>query len=241
MPNAFEELDRVEPPRHKKPEAQNADFRRGGEDVGNNGSDPNALWSVPKDIETSLLPVPQMREEMLPELLSRWLLDVAKRMQCPIDLLASAAVVMFGSLVGTACRIRPKANDSWAEPPNFYGGVVSPPGTMKSPALAEIFRIIERLEVQAGDAFKEAMRDYEIALAEYEASRKKLLGTLANPPAPEGRNPKRGHPINQPKRAANRRNQSNPSGRNCAPLPNRRNPSGSASRSPMPLRKNFTR
>jgi hypothetical protein len=106
LPNAFEELDRVEPPRHKKPEAQNADFRRGGEDVGNNGSDPNALWSVPKDIETSLLPVPQMREEMLPELLSRWLLDVAKRMQCPIDLLASAAVVMFGSLAPLAAFAR---------------------------------------------------------------------------------------------------------------------------------------
>ena len=46
LSNAFEELDRVQPPRRKKPEAQYADFRQGAEagdcaETDNNGSGPD--------------------------------------------------------------------------------------------------------------------------------------------------------------------------------------------------------
>jgi hypothetical protein len=84
LPNAFEELDRVQPPRRKKPEAQNAEFRQGPEagdcaGTDNNGSGPDFragaqetndsekpyIWPDPQLLEDYLSPVLPMRPEMM--------------------------------------------------------------------------------------------------------------------------------------------------------------------------------
>ena len=180
--------------------AENADFRAGADpntgrtrqkgatsggsgsagfaQAGDNGNKKNEPWPDPKPLENLLLPVPPMRPDMLPEQLRGWLPDLADRMQCPLDLLAPAAITMLGSLVGTACRIRPKSNDSWEEVPNFYGGTVSPPGTMKTPAISAVFKIIDKLEARSREAHAESMKDYELQKEKYDARRKVLLSKL---------------------------------------------------------------
>ena len=168
LSNAFEELDRVQPRRAKKPEAQYADFRQGAEagdcaETDNNGSGPDFragaqgmdesekpyIWPDPQLLEDYLSPVLPMRPEMMPEPLWRWIADVAYRVRCPIDFAAAAAVAMTGAVCAARVRIRPGHNDTWEIAPNLWGGVVGPPGSKKTPATSEIFKALSRLEVEA--------------------------------------------------------------------------------------------
>ena len=145
----------------------------------NGGSEPKgAPWLEPAPLEDHLLPVLSLGVEMIPQALEGWLSDIALRMQCPLDFLAPAAIAMFGSLVGAMCRIRPKANDNWEEVPNFYGGVVAPPGAMKTPAMSAVFSVIGHLEAEAWKAYAEAKKEYEIDLAKYKRKRADLEAKL---------------------------------------------------------------
>ena len=181
--------DRSQPQTASKHEPSQAS---GFTQPGNNGSQENEPWPDPKSLEALLLPVPSMSVEMLPEQLRGWLSDLADRMQCPLDLLAPAAITMLGSLVGTACRIRPKSNDNWEEVPNFYGGTVSPPGTMKTPAMSAVFKMIDKLEAASRQIHEEEMKGYSLEKAKYEARRKWLLGRLDKLQASTSRVPNHG-------------------------------------------------
>src|SRR5664279_5268835 len=71
------------------------------------------VWGQPEDLQHSLLPVPPFDPAMLPDAIRPWVEDIAHRMQCPIDFVATAMLTMFGSVIGTSCAIRPKQNDPW--------------------------------------------------------------------------------------------------------------------------------
>ena len=81
-------------------------------------------------------------------------------MQVPVDY---PAVVMVLSLAGTVNRramIHPKANDLWVVVPNLWGGIVAPPGFMKSPVIQAVTRPLNQIQ---GDW----RRDHEAGIAEY--------------------------------------------------------------------------
>lgn len=99
-------------------------------------SDSEEVWSTPIPIGGGLSAVMPFDGEMLPESLRIWVMDIAHRMQCPPDSVAIAAMVMIGSAIGRALQIHPKRNDPWKQACNLWGGVVAPPGTLKS-ALVE--------------------------------------------------------------------------------------------------------
>ncbi len=131
-------------------------------------------WAEVKEIETECPPVEQLMSEMLPAALSEHLVDIAHRMQCPLDFVACAALVMVGAIVGAGCGIKPKRKDDWLVIPNLWGGVVARPGQLKSPALEEALRPLSRLEAKAREAFEKDAVQHDTEELAYETARAAL-------------------------------------------------------------------
>ena len=58
--------------------------------------------------------------------------------------------------------IQPKAEDSsWVVVPNLWGGIISPPGFMKSPVISTITQPLTRVEALWRDEYESATTDYQ--------------------------------------------------------------------------------
>ncbi|MBT5390700.1 MAG: DUF3987 domain-containing protein [Alphaproteobacteria bacterium] len=108
---------------------------------------------------------------MIPEPYRAWLVDIAERMQCPLDYVAVSAVVVTSSLIGAGCGIRPKRHDTWTVIPNLWGCIIGAPSTLKSPALKEIMKPLELLEAEAREIYEKDQQNYDIDIEAYKASR----------------------------------------------------------------------
>lgn len=129
-------------------------------------------WPAPKPFHTALLPVVPLTDDMIPESLRAWLMDIANRMKCPVDYVASAAIVMFSSLIGTRLTIKPKTRDDWTVVPNLWGAVIGDPSSMKTPSVTEVFKPLNRLITAERKRLEEALQRYEAELVTYEAQKK---------------------------------------------------------------------
>ena len=70
------------------------------------GAEPQGDWPEPEPIRNDLRSVAPLRTEMIPVPLRACILDIAYRMQCPIDFIAAAFVVMASILIGAGCSIK---------------------------------------------------------------------------------------------------------------------------------------
>lgn len=129
-------------------------------------------WPEPVPFKSDLLPVEPFKKSFLPSSLWAFVSDVAERAQCPIDFVGAGLLVVFSSIIGAGCAIRPWERDDWTVIPNLWGGVVGPPGVKKTPALNAAMVPLAFLERDADSAYKEdKMRD-EIEKVEREARKK---------------------------------------------------------------------
>lgn len=122
----------------------------------------DAPWPEPLPLPDTLLPVDPFDNELLPMSLRGWVADIAERMQCPPDFPAMGAMVALSSVIGRKAAIRPKRFDDWQVIPNLWGAIVGRPGVMKSPALSEAMKPLDRMEITANDSHKAAKKDFEI-------------------------------------------------------------------------------
>jgi hypothetical protein len=152
------------------------DFRAGAQ--GMNDSGKPYQWPLPVPLEEALPDVPPLDAALIPPEIRPWIIDIAERMQCSTDLIFHGAVVMYGALAGTAVRLRPKEHDNWEVTPNFYGGCVAPPGSMKTPAMEAVFGIVDRLEYKAFKQHADDYKDYEKRKADYDQLSKGLRRKL---------------------------------------------------------------
>lgn len=113
----------------------------------------------PEPIRQTLYPVPAFDAELLPRPFRTWVVDMAHRMQCPVDFCAVGAVVTLAGVVGAAIGIKPKRKDDWLIVPNFWGGVISPPSKKKTPSLQESAKPLGRLEAMQREGTQQAQRD----------------------------------------------------------------------------------
>ena len=126
-------------------------------------AEPFDIWPDPVPLRDELPPVLAFNPDLLPRQLRGWVLDIAERMNCPIDLIAIPAMVSAGALIGRRIGIRPQRRTSWQEVGNLWGCVVATPGSMKSPAASETLAPIRLLEAKAAE-------ENRAALAEFKAS-----------------------------------------------------------------------
>ncbi len=116
---------------------------------------PYKEWGEPGEIKTSVPEVAKMAEELIPEPLKDWLRDVSHRMQTPADFSTVSAIVIFASVIGSGCSIRPKQADNWEVIPNLWGACVGQPSVvLKSPSMQEAMRMIEKLQAHYGDEYE---------------------------------------------------------------------------------------
>jgi putative DNA primase/helicase len=135
-------------------------------------------WPEPQPLPPEADAVPTLGDELLPEALRPWLADAAERVSIPLEFVAAPALVALGSVVGRSCALRPMARDDWREVPNLWGGIVGPPGVMKSAALAEAMRPLSRLAHEAAATFEETQRGREAALEVVKARREAVRDAM---------------------------------------------------------------
>lgn len=124
---------------------------------------PRGEWHEPKPLSDGLSPVPAFEPDYLPAAIRPWVADIAERMQCPLDFVSTPAIVALGAAVGRRVCVRPQQETDWTEAPNLWGIIVGRPGTMKSPAMTEALRPLNRIEAQARESGQEAAREFEAA------------------------------------------------------------------------------
>ena len=139
-----------------------------------------APWPDPQPVLQGRPPVPPFRLALLPVSLAPWVADIADRVQCPPDFVAVGVLVAAAAVIGRQIAIRPKRQDDWTVVPNLWGLAVGPPGSMKSPALAEALRPLRRLITDAQARYEEHRLAQRIRVAEQKARRHDLARRLGD-------------------------------------------------------------
>ncbi|UVT20559.1 MAG: DUF3987 domain-containing protein [Nitrospira sp.] len=135
-------------------------------------------WPEIQPIKAELAPVPPLPLEIVPSAFRGMVKDVSERMQCPPDYVATAMIVMAGSIIGAGCGIRPKKNDDWTVVPNLWGGVVGRPSMLKTPAISEAMKPLEKLESLAKQAYDEALKKHDAEVEAFKAQKEALQADM---------------------------------------------------------------
>jgi hypothetical protein len=160
--------DRAEPPpRDEGPQAEASDD-----------------WPDPEPLQGELPPVQAFNPVLLPESLRGHAVDVAERMQVPLDFVAAFEVLCLAGAVNRRATSQPKAIDSsWIVTPNLWGGAVADSGLKKSPTLKAVVRPLEKIQAKWHQDYASELENYardneeqELRLAawreQYKAARK---------------------------------------------------------------------
>lgn len=119
------------------------------------------VWPKARPVLSARPPVMPLHDDLIPNSLRGWITDISSRMGCPPDFLAVAALVAISSLIGARAVIAPKALDDWTVVPVLWGQIVSPPGSLKSPALNESLRPLMRLDSRDRKAWHSDHQQWE--------------------------------------------------------------------------------
>lgn len=146
---------------------------------------PLEAWPEPEDLDGSLPEVETLDPDLLPDSLRPLVEDIAERMQVPIDYPGVTTVSALGMATGRRALMQPKVHDSsWGVVAHPWGGIVGPPGVMKSPVISAIFAPLRKIEEEWGReyeadtlAYDESLETGKLELAvykeEYKRARKK--------------------------------------------------------------------
>jgi putative DNA primase/helicase len=113
-----------------------------------------ADWPPMSSLPAGTPPVSTLSAEMVPEPLRPWLADVARRACIPLEMVACPAIVGLGAVVGRSIGIHPSRYDDFLVVPNLWGGIVARPGAMKSHAIDEALKPLQRLAATAHDRYQ---------------------------------------------------------------------------------------
>jgi hypothetical protein len=76
-------------------------------------------------------------------------------MQTSADFATVSPRVVFGSVIGSGCAIRPKSFDYWEVNPNIWGTCIGHPSVMlKTPSMREVMHLHDKLQTQYGKVFE---------------------------------------------------------------------------------------
>ena len=118
----------------------------------------------------------------LPPEVREYLCGHAKAKGITPGMMALPALAVMAAAVGNSRVARIKR--SWEETATLWTAVVAPSGTRKSPALEDVVRPVERLEMDAKRDHRTAQEEYEYRMEQYESlppGKKKMQDPPAEP------------------------------------------------------------
>lgn len=120
-------------------------------------------WADPAPLGDELIPVSNFGLDLVPPSFSVLIQDISERMQAPSDYAAAATIVALAGCVNRRAVVIPKREDtSWVVIPNLWGGVVAPPGMMKSPILRAVTLPLAQIEDKWRAEHESACCDFEL-------------------------------------------------------------------------------
>jgi hypothetical protein len=126
-------------------------------------------WQDPEALGGELPPVHECDIAMVPEALRALVEDTAERMQVPLDFPAAFSVLTLAGATNRRATIQPKAADtSWVVVPNLWGGVVAPPGLLKSPVIGTMTRPLAQIEALWRAEYESSLSEYQLQKEEAE-------------------------------------------------------------------------
>ncbi len=126
-------------------------------------------WPEPLPLQSELPPVERCSEELLPVSLRTLVADVSERMQVPMDYPAVVMVLSLAGAVNRRATIQPKAHDpSWIVVPNLWGGLIAPPGFMKSPVIQAATRPLNQIQAEWRREHDSNLTEHARAIEEWE-------------------------------------------------------------------------
>ena len=127
------------------------------------------LNNLPRKLPTALFPVPKLEPDSLPETIRGAAVDLADRLQCPIDYLAVSMLTAAGAVIGNQIGIFPLAVDeTWEVYPALWGGIVGDPGSKKSPALQQAHKPLQHLDNISAQTYAQEMQGFQMQVEKYE-------------------------------------------------------------------------
>jgi putative DNA primase/helicase len=126
-------------------------------------------WPKLRPIRDELPDVEPFRKKLLPDSLRPLALDIAELMQVPLDFPAVVLTLCLAGAVNRRARIQPKAKDtSFIVVPNLWGGIIGPPGIMKSPVLTRVTGLLGRIEEKWQAVYAQQLAEWEKACEQCE-------------------------------------------------------------------------
>lgn len=126
-------------------------------------------WATPQPLPNSLRKVKALNVGWLPSTIRDAVSDIAERLSCPIDYVATSLLVGAGAIVGNRIGILPKQYDpTWEVYPALWGGIVGPPGSMKTPVQNVTMKPLDHIEEQESIGHAAAVATYQAAKKQYE-------------------------------------------------------------------------
>lgn len=126
-------------------------------------------WATPQPLPNALRKVKALDVNCLPSTIRGAVSDIAERLSCPVDYVATSLLVSAGAIVGNRIGILPKQHDdTWEVYPALWGGIVGPPGSMKTPVLQETLKPLQHIEEQDSIAYASAAASYQVAKKQYD-------------------------------------------------------------------------
>lgn len=139
------------------------------------GSSNSDNWKEPEKLPEFLPKVdPLDPDQLLPNSIRDWLVDISERMQVPLELPAMTALTALGSIIGRRVCIRPKSRDDWRVFPNLWGLMVAPPSMLKSPVINEVLKPLYRLAEEAQSHFEGEVKERAVDLSIAQKRKEKL-------------------------------------------------------------------
>ena len=142
-------------------------------------------WPEPASLQSELPQVQPFSENLLPIAFRPFVRDAAERMQVPMDYPAVAVLLCLAGCVSRRATIQPKAKDiGWIVVPNLWGGIIAPPGFLKSPVIQAVTRPLNEVQTgwrrdydEAQQRYAEAKEESELQLAAWKEQYKKNIKT----------------------------------------------------------------
>ena len=116
-------------------------------------------WPAPQPIKSTLPAVEPFISELLPDVIAKYVMDVADRQQAPADFVAVAAMCGIAAVIGNRFRIRPKEHDDWEIVPNLWGAIVGRPSAMKTPAMQAALAPLYAIQNDLRKTWEQKRRD----------------------------------------------------------------------------------